>query len=142
MVQRLFTDNLSQGVAYSWGPEWPRPHTLQHWPGKLVHELDNKVPTQIAYDRAGSIKPTAWGFLIDIDDDALDHKEFFKLHLDPRYANANPNRDPTHEVKRRFRDYMRCVYRHIAETISNAFVRWESKRVEFLFSVPTTWKDR
>lgn len=38
------------GVAYSMGTGWPQPKTIQHWPGKLLNELSNKVPTRLQYD--------------------------------------------------------------------------------------------
>lgn len=72
------------GVSYSIGPDWSEPKTIQRWPGKLGHELRNKVDTAVSYDlRSGELKN--WGFLCDPDDETCEHNELFKLYLDPEY---------------------------------------------------------
>ncbi|MCJ1404496.1 hypothetical protein MMC11_007722 [Xylographa trunciseda] len=127
------------GVAYSYGPDWPPPITLQHWPGKLINELANKVSTLVSYT-PGTAHVKCWGFLSEAEEDFADHRELFKLDLDPRFNADNPKRALVEDARQWFQDYMRCIHNHIAETFSNNFPQWRSQRVEFIFSVPTTWK--
>lgn len=129
------------GVAYSIGPDWAEPKTLQHWPGKMISEIANKVPTRLQY-KENSLEIKAWGFLCDVESEDQDIIEFFKLHLDPEYKD--PRTDTSvpsiKDARKWFQDYLRCVHDHIEEYFSNAFPRWKTQRTEFVFSVPTTWK--
>ncbi|KAL9137562.1 MAG: hypothetical protein Q9175_001216 [Cornicularia normoerica] len=129
------------GVAYSMGPEWAEPKTLQHWPGKMINELANKVPTLLQY-KEDSREVKAWGFLCDQESEDIDILACFKLHLDPAYVDPRTDAPvPTLEEAREwFQDYLRCLHDHIEEYFSNAFPRWKTQRTEFVFSVPTTWK--
>ncbi|KAK3172591.1 hypothetical protein OEA41_005915 [Lepraria neglecta] len=128
------------GVAYSMGPDWPEPKTLQHWPGKMINELANKVPTLLQYDENTNVVK-AWGFLCDQDSEDADVIGYFKLHLDPAYLDPRPDAPKLEQARQWFRDYLRCIHDHIEETFSNSFPRWKSQRTEFVFSVPTTWKN-
>lgn len=66
------------------GPEWSDPRTIQHWPGKLGHEIRNKVETSVSYDdNTGDL--ATWGFLSNPDDERFEYNSFFKLHLDPNH---------------------------------------------------------
>lgn len=127
------------GVAYSMGPAWPQPKTIQHWPGKLLNELSNKVPTKLQYDeQTGQVK--RWGFQCNHDEDGADVKEFFKLHLDPKYEDPRPNAPKVDDAKRWLRDYLRCIHAHVREIFGDSFPKWTAQRTEFVFSVPTTWR--
>ena len=123
------------------GPDWAEPKTLQHWPGKMISELANKVPTRIQY-KESSREIKAWGFLCDQEDEDTDTLELFKLHLDPEYKDPRPEAGvPTlGEARVWFQDYLRCLHDHIQDYFSNAFPHWKTQRAEFVFSVPTTWK--
>ncbi|OJZ81557.1 hypothetical protein ASPFODRAFT_51951 [Aspergillus luchuensis CBS 106.47] len=126
------------GVAYSYGPEWPPPKTIQRWPGKLPGELANKVPTCITYG-SDSKSISHWGFQCDIDNSEAETKEFFKLHLAPQYArDGGPSLT---EAQKWFQDYIRCIYRHVVSYFETTIPQFVMQRVEFNFSVPTTWKD-
>lgn len=123
------------------GPDWAEPKTLQHWPGKMINELANKVPTLLQY-KENSREVKAWGFLCDQESEDTDILACFKLHLDPAYVDPRTDAPvPTLEEAREwFQDYLRCLHDHIEEYFSNAFPRWKTQRTEFVFSVPTTWK--
>ena len=129
------------GVAYSMAPEWAAPTAIQHWPGRLGHENRNKVTTAIAYDpRTG--KPVTWGFLVDQETRDLEVQELFKLYLDPAHRDEDYREQPSlQEARRWFSDYLRCIYQTIKEHFDETYPRWTTKNVEFLFSVPTTWKN-
>ena len=134
-------------------PEWAEPKTLQHWPGKMISELANKVPTRIQYKNIqykensrevkawGDVK--AWGFLCDQDSEETDVQEYFKLHLDPEYVDPRSEADvpKLKDARQWFQDYLRCLLDHVEDYFSNAFPRWKTQRTQFVFSVPTTWKN-
>ena len=122
------------------GPEWLEPKTIQHWPGKGINELANKVPTLLQYeDDAATIK--SWGFLADTDESNEDILTCFKLHLDPTYRDPRPEAPRLAQARQWFQDYLRCIHDHIVEIFENSLPRWSLTRTEFIFSVPTTWKN-
>lgn len=128
------------GVAYSMGPEWTDPKTIQHWPGKLGHELRNKVDTAISYDMSTGA-PSRWGFLCDPDDESCEHNELFKLYLDLQYVDESGIAPSIEQAQMWFRDYMHCLHTYINRHFSETVPRFEKKRMEYVFSVPTTWKN-
>lgn len=71
----------------------------------------------------------------------MDCLGYFKLHLDPAYSDPRPDAPTLEQARRWFQDYLRCLHDHIEETFSNSFPRWKNQRTEFVFSVPTTWKN-
>ncbi|KAI9738416.1 MAG: hypothetical protein M1834_008919 [Cirrosporium novae-zelandiae] len=128
-------------VAYSRARDWSHPKPIQHWPGKLVYETVNKVPTAIAYyGNSRNIK--TWGFLCEPiqDDEEFDIKELFKLHLDPQYRDEDAGHMSTKDARRAFEDYISCIHSHIEKFFDDRFSEWRYQVVEFIFSVPTTWK--
>lgn len=129
-----------KGVAYSCAPEWHPPKTIQRWPGKLPGELANKVPTCIQYEE-GTNTVKNWGFSCDHDEDAADIQEFFKLHLAPNYRGNYPGEPSRQDAQRWFTDYIQCIYQHVVSHFNATIPQFSSRQVEFLFSVPTTWKD-
>ena len=129
-----------QGVAYSMAPEWPDPKQIQHWPGKMISELVNKVPTILGYNgRTGGVE--TWGCLCDLEHDHdLNYQQLFKLNLDPDHKDPGVVNAPTVEQAQRwFRDYMRCLHDHVKGHFDDRFPHWTSKKVEWVFSVPTSW---
>ena len=124
------------------GPEWAEPKPIQHWPGKTLSELANKVPTRLRYEENSTVV-NAWGFLCDIDgdEDISDILTCFKLHLDPAFPDPRPGAPSIEDARQWFMDYIRCVHDHIEETFTASFPHWKRHRTEFIFSVPTTWKN-
>ena len=134
---------MSKGVAFS-TIRMPSPKVIQGWPGK-PGESHNKVPSTILY------LPTSpfvkdWGFLCQHSDGK---KEWFKQYLDPErlqpiasmeHGRTSPHDLPAFsEVRKWFKDYMACLYKHISTTIQSKTGRWGSKRIDFLFSLPCTF---
>ncbi|KAL8934105.1 MAG: hypothetical protein Q9216_006076 [Gyalolechia sp. 2 TL-2023] len=124
-----------------------RARLVQKWPGK-EDKTENKVPTSLIYH---DDKLQSWGFLCDSLDqpDHPDSKrqEYFKLWLDRPHLQevfAGADDGPSHDdVKRWFTDFLKKLYQHIKRTFLNGpyAAQWKSK-VNFVFSVPTTWKTR
>lgn len=131
----------STGVAYSAAPNWDRPETIQNWPGNLRGSIADKVDTKIAYDRKDEI--TGWGFTVDegFGSGAERYEEFFKLYLDPEFKDTIKDAPSLQEARRWFVDYLSCLYRTIDRHLNDTIPKYSSKRVEFKFSVPTTWKN-
>ena len=123
------------------GPEWAEPKAIQHWPGKTISELANKVPSRLQYKRNSTIVDT-WGFLCDTEGDQMaEILTCFKLHLDPSYPDPRPGAPTADDARRWFQDYLHCIHEHIAETFTASFPHWRKQPTEFIFSVPTTWKN-
>jgi hypothetical protein len=121
------------------GPEWPDPKTIQRWPGKLGHELRNKVDSSISYDfYTGQI--TSWGFLCNPDDERFEYNALFKLYLDPDYKDYIEEAPSTLEARTWYHDYLSCLYRYIMQYFTDTIPKFSRKRIEFVFSVPVTWR--
>lgn len=126
-------------VAYSMSPRWAEPKPLQHWPGKMINELANKVPTLLQYhEDLKTVKN--WGFLCTHEDQEAEMLACFKLYLDPEYHDPRPDAPQREDAQRWFEDYLRSLHSYIEEYFSNSYPRWKTQRTAFVFSVPTTWK--
>jgi hypothetical protein len=129
------------GVAYSAGPEWMRPETIQNWPGNPRGGIADKVDTKISYDATGKI--VNWGFMVDasLNSQNQRYEELFKLYLDPDFKDPYEGAPSFQEARIWFTDYLSCVYRAVTRHLNDTIPRYSSKHVEFRFSVPTTWKN-
>ncbi|KAH0541555.1 hypothetical protein FGG08_003967 [Glutinoglossum americanum] len=74
-------------------------------------------------------------------------KEYFKLFLDPDYLKAAFMNDPDqapgtiNDVRNWFRDFFKALYDHMVCYFNELLPEgWEAESVEYVFSVPTTWK--
>lgn len=129
------------GVAYS-TRRMLQPKFIQRWP-EQTHDL-RRVPSIIHYDAENSHKPE-WGFSCQYSEDK---KECFKRYLDlevlRREKRSSPNEThPTYEqVKKWYMDYMKCLYTYISQILQIKMGIWNNKRVEFLFSTPTTFQSQ
>ncbi|RVX73957.1 hypothetical protein B0A52_02847 [Exophiala mesophila] len=104
-----------------------------------VNEIANKVPSRLAYDlRSGQLK--SWGFGCDLHDVNLDIAEHFKLYLDPDYKDDYADLT-CEESQRWFYDFLRSVHAHVANHFRLRIPGWSNMRVEWVFSVPTTWRN-
>ena len=117
------------GVAWSAGPEWPEPRTIQHWPGKVGHELRNKVDSSVSYDgKTGQF--ASWGFLCDPDDEDYEYNALFKLNLDPDYKDPIQGAPPCQEARGWYQDYLASLYSYIMAHCVETMPRFQSKRIE------------
>ena len=131
------------GVAWSQGPDWPESQSFVLWPGTSIDSQAFKVPTVLQYTRNSTL-PKAWGFLCDQDSGDPGLREYFnfKLHLDPLFKeDVRPDRPTTQQARQYYVDYLRAIHDHIAGKFSDIISEWRTQRVEFVFSVPTTWKN-
>jgi hypothetical protein len=63
------------------------------------------------------------------------------LFLDPNYKDYSGHAPTTEEARTWFRDYLRCIYQEFNRFFDETYPYWRSENVDFVFSVPTTWKD-
>lgn len=136
----VLTASSSTAVAFSTGPSWNKVKIIQHWPSPVASEPMNKVPTQLVYQDDG-LTVKRWGKQCDQKRD--DIKQWFKLHLEPGLSQSNESRSShTHpEAVRYFVDYIYCVYKYVVEHLEERLPGFNLSCVEFLFSIPTTWKN-
>ncbi|KAH8716796.1 hypothetical protein GQ44DRAFT_557001, partial [Phaeosphaeriaceae sp. PMI808] len=123
---------------------------IQRWPGR-TQANENKVPSLLVYPQ-GSSTPSSWGFLAETAQEVSgaghESREWFKIMLDEhlldkmRQKAGNSSKVPQiHEVEKWYTDYFQCLYRSIEARLKGELAsRWEDARIEFIFSVPTTWK--
>ena len=130
------------GVAYSLS-KWTSPKILQeHWPGR-IGKVETKVPTVLVYkhDRLSS-----WGFLCENPDERYHPekrcRDWFKLFLDQNiWSEQNWAKQDFEysDVEQWYQDFLCEIYKHVKESLGERYpVPWAHK-VEFVFSVPTTW---
>ncbi|KAI9662318.1 MAG: hypothetical protein M1821_008485 [Bathelium mastoideum] len=123
---------------------------VQKWPGR-AQACENKVPTVLVYPH-GSTRPSSWGFLAESKMEQRQEygstKEWFKTLIDPDFFEKQQSVDPQNtpnsysEVQGWCRDYLGLLYEHIKLKLSPELgsTAWEDAEIEFLFSVPTTWR--
>jgi hypothetical protein len=119
---------------------------IADWPG-LQDAHETKVPTKLSYSRNNVI--SRWGFLCDNDDEDSEAEEVFenfKIFLDQESIDAAGKKGvrdipaTVEEAGRLITDYLRQVYGQIKRSIEATTGSWKDKRVEFIFSLPTTWQ--
>ncbi|KAF2237112.1 hypothetical protein EV356DRAFT_496637 [Viridothelium virens] len=123
---------------------------IQKWPGR-AQACENKVPTVLVYPH-GSSKASSWGFLAESKNEQKAEygttREWFKTLIDPDFLEQerlrNPQDTPSSysEVQTWCRDYLGFLYEHVKSKLAPELgnVPWEDAEIEFVFSVPTTWK--
>ncbi|CAO2657916.1 Nn.00g071760.m01.CDS01 [Neocucurbitaria sp. VM-36] len=123
---------------------------IQKWPGR-TQANENKVPTLLVYQQ-NSTTPSSWGFLAETAQEVSgaghESREWFKIMLDEnlleqmRKKSRDASKVPQiHEVEQWYTHYFQYLYRTIEARLKGELAsRWEDARIEFIFSVPTTWK--
>ncbi|PSN75303.1 hypothetical protein BS50DRAFT_567996 [Corynespora cassiicola Philippines] len=111
---------------------------------------ENKVPTVVVYP-SGDPNPSSWGFLSETIAETTssdkEYKEWFKTCLDPWKLHQKQLEDPEgapgslQEVQKWYSDYLRRMYEYLDFKLGSELsgTDWRSARIEFIFSVPTTW---
>ncbi|KAF2646542.1 hypothetical protein P280DRAFT_464746 [Massarina eburnea CBS 473.64] len=122
---------------------------VQKWPGRM-NANENKVPTVIVYPYDDPT-PSSWGFLSENTAEGTardkEYKEWFKTCLDPERLAEKQREDPEdapesiEEVEKCYGDYLRKMYSYLDFKLGGELsgTTWENARIEFIFSVPTTW---
>ncbi|KAF2267229.1 hypothetical protein CC78DRAFT_541886 [Lojkania enalia] len=122
-----------------------------------------KVPTALDIYKGGragcmpmktrhSSVPSSWGFLAETAQEqgsaGDESREWFKILLDEhlleqaRKNHSDPSKVPSiTDVEKWYCDYFQLLYRSIeARLRSELASSWEDAKIEFIFSVPTTWR--
>ncbi|KAI1811330.1 hypothetical protein GGS20DRAFT_563476 [Poronia punctata] len=149
------------GTTYT-GVAWARPQRFQalqspiqilhNWPG-VSSRNEQKVQTCLVYNKDQSL--SSWGYLCDDDDDDSPDKsrrEFFKAFLDRQTFEAKGKLVTSQipgsasEAQKLIIDYLKEVYAHVKATVELqtgiSHMGWKTLTVEFIFSVPTTWRSQ
>ena len=77
-----------------------------------------------------------------------EYRDWFKTFLDPARLEEKQLEDPDDapqsmdEVEKWYKDFLTRLYRHIEFKLAPELSRtsWHNAKIEFIFSVPTTWK--
>ena len=128
-TNKTLTLAATPGVAWSMGPEWPHPKTIQRWPGKLGHELRNKVDSCVSYD-IHSGRVSTWGFLCNPDDEEFEYNSLFKLYLDPEHTDHFEDPPSAVETRTWYHDYLSCLHRYIIQHFEDSIPNFARKKVE------------
>lgn len=114
---------------------------------------ENKVPTVLTYSRS-TYRLSKWGFEAESTTERQNPDcqpvDWFKVLLDEqqyRLMRANNTSGSVPEsmdvVECYFTDYLASLYRHIEYKLAPELPHgksWSTARIEFIFSVPTTWQ--
>ncbi|KAI9777758.1 MAG: hypothetical protein M1839_008553 [Geoglossum umbratile] len=143
----------------------PHPVHIQKWPlpREIRNDLHDKVPTVLTYRGAGLVGISSWGFVCPKPGNVpagMSRRELFKLSLDPaifeRYTRAHSDQS-LDDVRGWFKDFLTALHGHIVNHFENGLKtkegwikqyfgedfgrnEWKRCKVEYIFSVPTTWK--
>ncbi|KAI9768634.1 MAG: hypothetical protein M1840_004831 [Geoglossum simile] len=124
------------------------PSVIQQWPG-CSDSVASKVPTLVAY-RAGAFSIHSWGFECPPIEEvglAMSVKGLFKFLLDENRLEHMNQLNPLYQekianVKGWFKDFLTALHDYIAAYLEDVWhVDWNSTKVEYIFSLPTLWKD-
>ncbi|KAK1758161.1 hypothetical protein QBC47DRAFT_410878 [Echria macrotheca] len=147
------------GTTYT-GVAWLNPNrelaptqVVSDWPGGGgAGDAGNerKVPSVLAK------KPSPngirrWGFLCGSETPETEKWRYLKMFLEPRVLESSRRRGiawapkSMAEVHRLVSEYLHEVYKHIKRSISrgnggDSNLLWDDMAIEFIFSVPTTWR--
>ncbi|KAJ8071465.1 hypothetical protein OCU04_001785 [Sclerotinia nivalis] len=123
--------------------------SIKEWPGLPPDSVESKVPTKLAYSRNPNDRhEPIWGFSCDLDDEyheVTEVRERFKIYLDQhsldlaRKGGVRDIPETVDEAKDLVTDYLRQIYKHVRLCIEAITGSWKEKRIEFVFSLPTTW---
>lgn len=120
-------------------------YVIDTWPG--TDRTECKVPTKVAYT-AGEIGIHSWGFgcpeLGDLRGGQA-VKDMFKFFLDTSKERFGPSQAVKLEnVKLWYTDFLKALHAHIMDylpTKPRIDINNNSTSIEFVFSIPTRWKD-
>jgi len=100
---------------------------------------------------SSSTQPSSWGFLsetvAETTSEDKEYKEWFKTCLDPDRLRNKQLEDPEgapaciEDVEKWYGDYLKKMFEYLSFKLGGELsgTTWEDARIEFIFSVPTTW---
>ncbi|RDW57320.1 hypothetical protein BP5796_12770 [Coleophoma crateriformis] len=108
-------------------------------------QIRNENASKIAYAQDNAV--ARWGFLCDENNEPDEQDQVvqsFKIYLDQDSIDAArragiDDMPLVEEAKRLVADYLRQVYIHIKKSIEASTGPWCDKKVDFIFTMPTTW---
>ena len=127
-----------------------KPVPIQTWPGSDTtgKKVTNKVPTQLAY-KAADLRPQSWGFACPSPRELgpMVVSKLFKFLLDKRSleemnrGKAENEQQSIENVAKWFTDFLSKLRGHIVAQLEGPDwrVNWCLTKVEYIFSLPTSW---
>jgi hypothetical protein len=126
------------------------PVVIQKWPGTGETVL-NKVPTTLTY-KAGNGCPRSWGSAcppLGNIGRGMGIIELFKFFLDEKILKElckdSPEDAPGDigDVRKWFTDFLSALHKHIEAHLEAPpwGVSWHSTKIEYIFALPTLWKN-
>ena len=116
----------------------PEPKNIQRWLGLSNNHLDDKVPTELIYTDREENSVFAWGSHCN-----KRHRSFlkhsFKLNIASNTSNVAEYGHDISSARQYFKDYITEVCAYVEGYLENFVPKYKSYRVEFIFSIPTTW---
>jgi hypothetical protein len=131
--------SVGTAVAFSNAPYWPEAELITSWPGRGGDVLATKVPSRISYHKNDPNRVKSWGFYCDYDNEDEEVKKNFKAALDPEHYGQDPDYPSLRAACRYTVDFLRCIYEHICSHLASFSLESPDRKVEFLFSVPSSW---
>jgi hypothetical protein len=131
--------SVGTAVAFSNAPYWPEAELITSWPGRDGDVLATKVPSRVSYHKNDLNRVKSWGFCCDYDNEGEEVKKSFKAALDPDHYGQDPDHPSLRAACRYTVDYLRCIYQHICSHLASFSLEAPDRKVEFLFSVPSSW---
>ena len=116
----------------------PESKTIQRWPGPSNNHLSDKVPTELIYTDRDEKSVDAWGSHCNKRLQGLVARSF-KLNIASNTSNGPEHGHDISLARQYFRDYITEVCAYIEGCLKKRIPHYKSNRVEFVFSIPTTW---
>lgn len=82
----------------------------------------------------------SWGALADPLNEETELWEHFKLEVDPAYVDDAGDQGDFEGAARAFTDHLKYLHDHVMTVFEESFPRNRQRKVEYLFSTPTTWR--
>ena len=124
-----------------------KPVPIQQWPGTDAIRITNKVPTAVAY-RVADLRVQSWGFECPSRWESGVRGRFKFLLDEEELERANrealsSNPESIENIRKFFLDFLAELHEHIVAHLADApwLVDWAFTKVEYIFSLPTSWEN-
>ncbi|KIW21215.1 hypothetical protein PV08_01795 [Exophiala spinifera] len=117
--------------------DWSQLRQIRRWPGQ--NSSLEKVPTELIYN-GNTVQ--LWGAeckTLATQDERIRTKRLFKNAMSARDVGAASHGHEVENARRYFKDFLTHVHAHIEASLAKQINDFKRLRIEYVFSVPTTW---
>lgn len=132
------------GVAYAHfdqrTSDWSQLRQIKRWPGR--NSALEKVPTELVYTSNQTPSVRYWGAECknkSTPEELVRSKRLFKNALSTKETGLASHGHTPENARRYFRDFIIHLHRHVERSLAEQVAHYKSLRIEYIFSVPTTW---